>query len=160
MPYTPQQNGVAEGMNRTLNSMALAQPAHAGLPKTFWAEAVNCVAYIRERLPTECHGVTPYEWWHNRKLKLAHVRVFGCVAFILKPTEQQKQMEVKAEMMHFISYASGACGYRFWNDEKHCIFIRRDAQFNEHQLSLTAKSSISDPENPISGRCESRKSGR
>ena len=32
---TPQQNGVAERMNRTLNEHARSMRLHAGLPKTF-----------------------------------------------------------------------------------------------------------------------------
>ena len=35
IPGTPQQNGVAEGMNRTLNERARSMRLHAGLPKTF-----------------------------------------------------------------------------------------------------------------------------
>ena len=43
---TPQQNGVAERMNRTLNEHARSMRLHAGLPKTFWADAVSTVAYL------------------------------------------------------------------------------------------------------------------
>ena len=39
-PYTPQQNGLAERLNRTLQEMALSQLVHAGLPKSFWADSV------------------------------------------------------------------------------------------------------------------------
>ena len=42
---TPQQNGVAERMNRTLNELARSMSLHAGLPKTFWADAVSTAAY-------------------------------------------------------------------------------------------------------------------
>ena len=43
---TPQQNGVVECMNRTLNERARSMRWHAGLPKTFWADAVKTVAYL------------------------------------------------------------------------------------------------------------------
>ena len=43
---TLQQNGVAECMNRTLNKRARSMRLHAGLPKTFWADALNTVAYL------------------------------------------------------------------------------------------------------------------
>ena len=36
MLRNPQQNGVAEGMNRTLNERARSMRLHAGLPKMFW----------------------------------------------------------------------------------------------------------------------------
>lgn len=44
--YTPQQNGVAERMNRTLTEKARCLLFDAGLPKTYWAEAVNMSAFI------------------------------------------------------------------------------------------------------------------
>ena len=35
IPGTPQQNGVTERMNRTLNECARSMRLHVGLPKTF-----------------------------------------------------------------------------------------------------------------------------
>ena len=35
IPRTPQQNGMAERMNKTLNEHARSMRLHAGLPKTF-----------------------------------------------------------------------------------------------------------------------------
>ena len=44
IPGTPQQNGVAERMNRTLNECARSMRLHTGLPKTFWADAISTAA--------------------------------------------------------------------------------------------------------------------
>ncbi len=38
---TPQQNGVAERRNRTLKEAARVMISAAGLPKRYWAEAIN-----------------------------------------------------------------------------------------------------------------------
>ena len=43
---TPEQNGVAERMNRTLNERARCMQIQSGLPKAFWAEAINTIAYL------------------------------------------------------------------------------------------------------------------
>ena len=40
IPYTPQQNGVAERMNRTLMETVRSMLHHLELPLSFWAEAV------------------------------------------------------------------------------------------------------------------------
>ena len=45
VPKTPQQNGVAERMNKTLLERARSWRLHEGLPKSFWAEAVNHTCY-------------------------------------------------------------------------------------------------------------------
>ena len=49
IPRTPQQNGVAERMNRILNERARSMRLHAGLPKTLWANAVSIVTYLINR---------------------------------------------------------------------------------------------------------------
>ena len=61
--HTPEQNGVAERMNRTLMESARAMIAHAGLPNHYWAEAVATAAYICNRTPTTAikENKTPYE---------------------------------------------------------------------------------------------------
>ncbi|KAE8665844.1 Retrovirus-related Pol polyprotein from transposon TNT 1-94 [Hibiscus syriacus] len=49
---TPQQNGVAERMNRTLLERTRAMLRDAGLEKSFWAEAVNTACYLVNRAPS------------------------------------------------------------------------------------------------------------
>ena len=68
-PYTPQLNGVAERMNRTLVECARCMIEHAGLPKTYWGEAVMTSAFLRNRCPTR--GIvmdkSPHQVWTGRK---------------------------------------------------------------------------------------------
>ena len=52
IPGTPQQNGMAERMNRSLNERARSMRLHTGLLKTFWADAVSTVAYLINRGPS------------------------------------------------------------------------------------------------------------
>ena len=52
IPGTPQQNGVVELMNRTLNERARSMRLHAGQLKTFWADAVSTAAYLINRGPS------------------------------------------------------------------------------------------------------------
>lgn len=50
---TPQQNGVAERMNRTLTERARSMRIQAGLPKQFWAEeAISTAAHLINRGPS------------------------------------------------------------------------------------------------------------
>ena len=79
--HSPQQNGVSERMNRTLLESARAMMYHAGLSKTFWAEAVNTAAYTRNRVTTTSTGQTPYERWYGKIPDVSHMRVFGCTAY-------------------------------------------------------------------------------
>eukprot|EP00253_Pinus_taeda_P034023 PITA_34023 len=45
-PYTPQQNGVAKRMNKTLMERARSMLSGAGLGQEFWAEAVDTACYF------------------------------------------------------------------------------------------------------------------
>ncbi|CEG39833.1 retrovirus-related pol polyprotein from transposon tnt 1-94 [Plasmopara halstedii] len=51
-PYTPQLNGVAERMNRTLVECARCTLEQAKLPKTYWGEAVMTANFLRTQCPT------------------------------------------------------------------------------------------------------------
>ena len=48
-PRTPQQNGVVERKNRSLEELAKTLLNDTNLPKYFWAEAVNTACYIMDR---------------------------------------------------------------------------------------------------------------
>ena len=62
VPKTPQQNGVAERMNRTLIESIRSMLADSKLPKCFWAEALSTATYLRNHCPTNAvEGKTPYE---------------------------------------------------------------------------------------------------
>ena len=76
MPNNPAQNGLAERMNRTIVESARSMMFHSNLSVNFWAEAVNTAVYLKNRSP-----ITPYECLFNRKPDVAHLRVFGCIAF-------------------------------------------------------------------------------
>ena len=51
-PYTPQQNGVAKRMNKTLMERARSMLSGSGLGQEFWAEAVDTACYLVNRSPS------------------------------------------------------------------------------------------------------------
>ncbi|GMF44035.1 unnamed protein product [Phytophthora fragariaefolia] len=65
VPYTPQQNGLAERMNRSLVEMARCMLYHEGIDKKWWAESVNTAARIINRIPNSVNIKTPYEIVNN-----------------------------------------------------------------------------------------------
>ncbi len=78
--YTPQQNGVAVRMNRTIMDLVRSMLHSSGLSKKFWAEAVAAAVYIRNRVSSHAlpNGETPYSRWIGKAPNLSHIRVFGC----------------------------------------------------------------------------------
>ena len=84
VPRTPQQNGVVERKNRTLEEMARTMLCEGNLPKYFWAEAINTACYILNRvLIRPILKKTPYELWKGRKPNINYFHVFGCKCFVL-----------------------------------------------------------------------------
>ena len=77
--YTPQQNGVAERMNRTLLDLVRSMLHHKSISKRFWAEALATAVYIRNRCTTRAlpANMTPHHIWYNEAPNLSHLRVFG-----------------------------------------------------------------------------------
>ncbi|GKC48932.1 ribonuclease H-like domain-containing protein, partial [Tanacetum coccineum] len=74
---TPQQNGVAERMNRTLIEAARTMLADSLLPTTFWAEAVSTACYIFNRVRvTKPQNKTPYELLFGHKPIISYIRPF------------------------------------------------------------------------------------
>src|ERR1700704_5210928 len=49
--YTPQENGVAERMNRTLVESARVMLNEANLPKKYWGDAILHTAHVVNRVP-------------------------------------------------------------------------------------------------------------
>ena len=133
VPHTPEQNGVAERMNRTLLEKARSMIAHADLPKSYWAEAVSTAAHLRNRLPTRAlpDGVTPYERWYERKPDLSTLKVFGCIGYAHIPDPQRRKLDDKAVKLRFIGYSRQTKGYRMIDDATKKVYIRRDVTFNE-----------------------------
>ena len=127
VPYTPQQNGVAERKNMSLMEMARCMVKSQVLPHAFWLEAVMCATYVLNRCPTKAlQNITPYESWHGRKPSVAHLRVFGCLAYALVPVQQRRKLDDKAVKCVFIGYSSESKGYRLYHPQTKCILVSRD----------------------------------
>lgn len=91
-PYSPQQNGKAERMNRTLVEKARSMLYDANLKKFYWAEATSTAAYLINLTPKKIlNGKSPDEVWGGKQQNLDHLRVFGCVGMVMIPKELRKK---------------------------------------------------------------------
>ena len=79
---TPQQNDVAECMNRTLNERARSMRLHTGLPKTSWADVISTAAYLINCGPSvPMEFKLPKEIWSSKEVNFSHLKVF--VVFLM-----------------------------------------------------------------------------
>lgn len=97
VPFTPQDNGAAERLNRTILERARCMLSNAGLGKEFWAEACNTAVYLINRAPSSrLNFDIPEETWLGKKISYHYLRIFGCEAFALIPKEKCSKLDSKS----------------------------------------------------------------
>ena len=155
VPYTPEQNGAAERLNRTLMERARAMLSDAGLPKELWAEAVNTANYIRCRSPAAKKLRTPWELFFGQKPDVSHMRTFGATAYSHLPEEKRQKLDNRSIRGVMVGYPDSTKGYRILLDNQ-TVIISRSVIFDEgtgvtsigskHAPQWEADDSESDPE--------------
>ena len=109
---TPQQNGVAERMNRTLVETVRSMLSDANLPKRFWAETLSTAVYLRNCSPTTVvQGKTPFEAWMKEKPNVGHLKVFGCLCYAHVAKDEQQKFDAKARKCIMLGYGTETKAY-------------------------------------------------
>ncbi len=116
-PRTPQQNGVVERKNRTLEEMARTMLCESSLPRYFWAEATNTACYILNRaLIRPILNKTPYELWKGKKPNISYFHAFGCKCFVLNNGKDNLgKFDAKSDEAIFVGYSSKSKAFRVFN---------------------------------------------
>ncbi|KAH9727082.1 Integrase catalytic domain-containing protein [Citrus sinensis] len=106
--YTPQQNGVAERINRTLIEQIRAMLRTAGLPNSFWAEAAKTACYIVNRSPSRTIGLkTAMEMWTGKPADYSYLHAFGCPVYVMYNAQERTKLDPKSRRCIFLGYADG-----------------------------------------------------
>lgn len=134
-PYSAQQNGVAERMNRTLVEAMRSMIHQSNVPLQFWGEALLTAVYIRNRCPnSSIDGKTPFENWTGNTPDIQNLRIFWSDAFAHVPKEKRTKLDAKAIRCKFLGYSDQQKAYRLWNPITRKIIVSRDVDFNEHTI--------------------------
>ncbi|KAE8977614.1 hypothetical protein PR002_g24957 [Phytophthora rubi] len=131
VPYTPQQNELAERTNRSLVEMARCMLYHEGIEKKWWAEAVNTSAWIINRIPNTVTAKTPYAIAYQKKPQLKNLKVFGALGYGHIPDEKRRKLDAKAFKCRFLGYEDGVKGYRVLDVTTSQVNIVRTVKFME-----------------------------
>ncbi|WJX32971.1 hypothetical protein P8452_21231 [Trifolium repens] len=101
-PITPQQNGVVERKNRTIQESARVMLHAKSLPYHFWAEAMNIVCYI-----------------HNR------------VTLRKADREQRRKLDPKSDEGIFLGYSTNSTSYRVYNSRTKVVMKSYNVVVND-----------------------------
>jgi len=105
-PRTPQQNGVVERKNRTLQEMARTMIHENNLAKHFWTEAVNTSCYVQNRIYIRpILEKTAYELFKERRPNISYFHQFGCNCYILNNKLYLKKFDAKAQRGISLGYS-------------------------------------------------------
>ena len=120
---SPQSNGVAERMNRTLQDRARSMLVGAGLGGGFWVEAIGTASYIRNRGPVEGLSKTPDELWSGKVPSVKHLRAYGSRAYVsLEKHKREGKMGVTKWEGVIVGYPTKSVGYRVWDPVRGKVF--------------------------------------
>ncbi|KHJ40566.1 integrase core domain protein [Trichuris suis] len=95
--HTPQQNGVTERKNRSLQEIPKCMLPDSNLPTRFWDEAMLTATYLQNRLPSGSVSKTAKELWDGKKPNVSHIHIFGSKCFTFVPKQLRKKWDGKAE---------------------------------------------------------------
>jgi len=153
-PRTPQQNGVVESKNRTLEDMTRTMLIASGLARNFWAEALNTSCYVINRcMIRPILNKTPYELFKGRKPNIMHLRIFGCKCYVHNNGKDTLgKFDPRSDEAIFLGYSSHSKAYKVFNRRTLCVeksvnvlfdksnsLIEDDAQDDDFELGLARK---------------------
>ena len=82
--------GIIERNIQTLRTISRSAMTDASLSVKFWPYAVRYSIYVKNRLPHQfLDGKSPYWKFYNEDPSLESLKVFGCLAFLMKPTQHR-----------------------------------------------------------------------
>ena len=82
VPYSPQQNGVAERMKLMIIEKARSMLYYKGISTMWWAEAVSTSVYRINQSTNSTHSnMTSYELSLKDKPRQDHLCVFGSIGY-------------------------------------------------------------------------------
>ncbi|MCP4336371.1 MAG: transposase family protein, partial [Mycoplasma sp.] len=122
-PRTPEQNGVSERLNQTLNNSARMMLSYANLGNEFWEEAVRYANFIKNRVSSTAVEKTPYELFTGWKATLGFAKIFGCDAFAHIAKEQRKKWDKRSKKMIHLGCDIHSKGYRLWDPNRRRLVI-------------------------------------
>ncbi|KAK2456670.1 cysteine-rich RECEPTOR kinase [Trifolium repens] len=133
-PRSPQQNGVVERKNRSLQEMARTIMNETKLAKHFWAEAVNIACYIQNRIYIRpILNKTTYELFKGRKPNISYFHQFGCTCYILNNKAYKRKFDAKACKGIFIGYSERSKAYRVYNSETNIVEESIHVRFDDKE---------------------------
>ncbi|CAM9000216.1 unnamed protein product [Rhodiola kirilowii] len=149
---TPQQNGVVERKNRTIQEMARVMIHAKKIPLKFWSEAMNTACHIINRV-TICTGteMTCYELWKGKKPTVKYFHIFRSDCYILNDREYRQKLDPKSDEGFFLGYSSNSRAYRVFNRRTGSVMESINVKIKDDLIELTVSDDADETVGTASG---------
>lgn len=127
--HTPQQNGVAERLNRTLaDKVRCIYADQPNIPAYLWPEVFSHVNYLRNLSPTSALAKkTPYEALHGSKPNVLNLRPFWDEVIVHIPAiERASKLSPRGRSVRFIGFPEGIKGILYYDPKSRKVSTSRD----------------------------------
>jgi hypothetical protein len=132
-PYTPEQKGAGERINRTLFNKIRALLYTAKLPLKFWDEALLNAVYLYNRTPHSSYSFkTPFELRFRKKPDLTTLKTFGSLAYKKEPKESLGKLDPRANPYCLVGFIKGQ--YKLLDPKKSKAIFARDVYIIENKF--------------------------
>ncbi|CAI7885497.1 unnamed protein product [Closterium sp. NIES-54] len=133
VPYNPQQKGVAERFNRTLQEGARTLLGRARLPDPFWVIALRQVALVKNRVLATVGDKqwVPYTKWYGNAPAVNMLRAYGCMVVFHVPKEKRGKLEASGRWGVHLGLAKDHKGWLIWDLTSQQLTVSRDVKFLE-----------------------------
>jgi hypothetical protein len=148
IPHNPQQNGVEERKNRSIEETVKALLNYQGLSMFLWGEAAMKTIYVQNISPHRIlKDMTPEESFSGKKLNVENLRIFGCPVHYHIPKDKRNKLEPSGKKGTFMGYSDSSKDYKIYIPEQQKIEVSRDVIFNERMaFRKSIKESIEEEE--------------
>jgi hypothetical protein len=112
VPHNPQQNGVAERKNRSIEEFVKEIMNDHNLSMFIWGEAAMTTVYIQNISPHRTlNNMTLEEAFYGKKPSVEHLRIFGFPVYIHVPKDKRKKLEPSGKKGIFVGYSDTSKSY-------------------------------------------------
>lgn len=105
---------------------------HMHVPNYMWGEATRHSTYMLNRVATRAlKERTPYEAYREKKPRIDHIRVFGCISYAKVEAKLLKKLDDRTRMLVHLGTEPGSKKYRLFDPNTKKIIVNRDVIFDE-----------------------------
>jgi transposase InsO family protein len=116
IPRTPQQNGVVERKNKTVQEKSRSMMNEKNIGQTYWVEEIHTTVHVLNKSHLRPQSEkTPYELWYGKPASIKHFKVFGSKGYIKNNDENLGKYDDRDDEGIFLGYATNSKGYICYN---------------------------------------------